>query len=979
MRTGTWLLAVTLAVGTARGVEYVSNGGFEDGTVDGWQMDAQDGSTLSLVVDSTPPNGGGAALGVNVSGETRKSGVSQNLPAKAGPGTYVFSAWIDTSRLTIPSGYVMCYLSGRENGVWKNYGGFSTGGTHPKIGWRNHPWKRFEHRFTVPAGGEVGAVNLQFVDLKAGTVMFDSISLREASEVAAEAASAGERRDEFVSLVPGGEHALYLPDELPTLTLTLTNPTPDDLEFACTTRTIDYFGVRRHGARGKTKVPAGGAVTRTLRYPQFDRPGFYCTTLEWTAGRFFGTAEGSFVRVAAPPAAPDPLFGISCFCENEAEFFRRLGVGMKSAMIQWRYLEDANGRPDFEAKAREIRAMREKGVAVGGHISVFADFTCPLRYLKANPGPNENPIADPEKYLADLEVFVRAAATRFKDDIRDWSCGGEINLILHRGPWVRPFYIAAVKAIARGVHAADPSLKVLALGCSGADGREQPRYRVVRDLLPELKDDIDGLGIDQYTDGQTYGEGYVTRDSEQAELREIMQTAIDIARGSGKDLVTIEEKGPSVIRETPISSPRCIRMANVVARDYIILKTLPEVKYWLYYRPFNWQKDTVVDWGMWERGSPRQVVSAYAATARQMCGARFAKGVDLHPDIPCWLFTVPGGAVATLWYNGADALDFRLTDAAGLSVADVQGNPADWADGVLRLGEAPVYLRAKDVATLERALASARYSVPELKAVVETVARDRTLVAVRNVSGRPVTAQVKDFTSEPKVATPAFVGESISIRPGETKTLEFAASPKSCAFRLASEGGRSVSVTGAFEPYVVRRVGGWDDLAATGEIVLEDLMRYMPGFADMGANGLCSGPKDASARARFGYDDEAFYLEFRVQDDRLFRGDAVSFAFDVRKDARLRALRGEQKTDVLSFTVAADGKGVTRDEKAKRTVYRIRKPFAELKPLRPVPGKVFGFSFAVTDRDSAIDAPCRVEATPGDPPDPTAFRAFVFE
>lgn len=967
--------AVLLVAG-ARGTEYVTNGEFEDGTVDGWALNASDGSVLSLVVDSAPPDGGTGTLGFNVAGETRKVSVSQNLRTKVGPGKYVFSAWIDTSRLTIPSGYVMCYVSGRVNGAWTNFGGFNTGGTHPKLGWRNHPWKRFEHRFTVPEGGEAGGLTVECVDVKAGTVMFDRISLTE--DTGASVAAAAREKADFVSLVPGGEHALYLPNELPTLTMTVTNPTAAALEFDFLSRTIDYFGTVLHRAHGKLKVASGEAVTRTLKYGKFNRPGFYCTTVEWTAGRFCGTAEGAFVKVAEPPAAPDPLFGISCFCENEAELFRRLGVGMKSAMIQWRYLEDGSGNLTLDEKAREIKAMREKGVAVGAHISVFADFTCPRRYLKPNPGPDENPIADPEKYLADLEVFVRTVAARFKDDIRDWSCGGEINLILHRGPWVRPFYIAAVKAIARGVHAADPTLKVLALGCSGADGREKPRYRVVRDLLPELKDDIDGLGIDQYTGGQTYGEGYVTRDSEQAELREMMLTALDIAHTSGLDLVTIEEKGPSVIRETPISSPLCIRMANVVARDYIILKTLPAVKYWLYYRPFNWQKDTVVDWGMWERGSPRQVVSAYAATARQMCGTTFVKGLELHPDLPCWLFRTTDGALATLWYNGADALDFRLADAAGLSASDVQGNPVDLAGGVLRLGEAPVYVRAKDAATLERAIAAARYDVPELKAVVETVARDRTLVAVRNVSGRTVTATVEDFTSEPKVARPDFVGEPITIRPKETKTLEFADSPRTCAFRLAG-GGRSVSVRGLFEPYVVRRVHGWNDLAAVEPIVLEDLMKYMPGFADMGANGLCDGPKDASVRARFGYDDEALYLEFRVQDDRLFKGDAVSFAFDVRKDARLRALRGEAKADVLSFAVAATEKGVTRDERAKQTVYRLRKPFTELTPLRPVAGKVFGFSFAVTDRDSAIDAPCRVEATPGDPPDPTAFRAFVFE
>ena len=809
----------------------------------------------------------------------------------------------------------------------------------------------------------------------------------------------------FVSMSPGGVDGIYLPEERPELALVATNATGTALDIDLDCALTDYFGNTVRTARASMSVASGGGTAHTFAWPEVSRPGFYCATVRWRGGAFSGTAEGTFVKVGPMPAVPDPLFGMSSFGDNNAERYARMGVGTKKIILNWRSLEGRDGKIGLGKILPEIRALRARGIAVEGSLGgLLRANAIPKRFLKKSFGKKDDPVKDPAAFLAAYEDFVFRLVSELKGDIHVWAAGGEINLLAHIAPYARQRYVETVHAISRGLRRADPSATLLGLACSGADGRAKPRYTFLQGLLPEVVDAIDGFGIDQYTAGQTYGPGYENLNSEQTELREMILEAMRIAKANGKKHVTIGEKGPSIARSTPLSSQLGRRAADIVAREFIILKTIPGFGTWLYFRPFNWNPKSVIDYGMWEKANPRQVVSAYSATARALAGSQFVKGFNIHSDIPCWMFRKGGRFFGTLWYNGQAPLDFRMPPDSPVEAVDMQGNPQPVEAGVLRLSSSPVYVFAETLEALEKALGSAAFDVPDVDAVTETTATGGVLLAVRNIGSRPLTATVAGGAAEP-----------VALAPGETKT-SLIKSP-SGPLTVKTSTGRTVAVAVPDAPMRVRRASGFSDLPAEPTVLLDDPMRYALGYADLKANGLYTGTNDLSVALRMGYDDSNIYLQFDVRDDvhvndnlpaRVFAGDCVQFAFDTMKDGRIKKLegvRGFSDDDYNIVSGLADGKCVTwcytaaapnrarmhgkriadpeivRDEASKTTRYRIVLPFADLAPLSSAKGTLFGFSFVVFDKDPVETKRYSIAFTRGvsGSPSPALYPAFILD
>ena len=191
----------------------------------------------------------------------------------------------------------------------------------------------------------------------------------------------------------------------------------------------------------------------------------------------------------------------------------------------------------------------------------------------------------------------------------------------------------------------------------------------------------------------------------------------------------------------------------------------------------------------------------------------------------------------------------------------------------------------------------------------------------------------------------------------------------------------------------------------------------MPGYVDLKANGAYEGLDDLSVGARFGYGDDALYIEYAVKDDihgnssrpaRVFAGDSVQFAFDVGNNARISLFGGKRGFDDDDYNFVAglaDGTptlwcyvagaaareriqnkplaqpDIVRDEAAKTTRYRVRIPFADLAPLKPEKGRVFGFTFHVFDYDPPATGFClmRLSAGASSPFDPSKFKLFMFD
>ena len=818
-----------------------------------------------------------------------------------------------------------------------------------------------------------------------------------------------------VLLVPGGCHGMFEPGETPELTLVVSNRTEREVRFEAKLRTLDYFGNEVASGAESLEVAAKGAAEKRIAYPDIKGLGFFCSVAEWKAGGLSGTAEGSFVKVAESPVKPDKVFGISCFCGNGVELFRRMGVGTKGVQFNWGWLEDKK-RPGPENMKlgnlkTEVKAMREAGIRVFGMVSAM-DTRIPGRYMK-KVGKNDDPIADVPKYYADFEKFCKIIATEFKDDISDWSAGTEINLVAPQKPYSYERHIDLTRIFSRTVKSIIPGAAVLGISVSGGDGRIYPRFPYMRKLAPKLADCLDGVSPDQYTDGQEYGEGMANLNSEQTQFREIMQEVIAIADKNGMKRVAIDEKGPSFVRSLPISSPKGKFAADIVAREFIILKTLPRVDHWLYFRPFNWNPQTKRDWGMWETHNPRQVVASYAATARLMAHAEFVKGLEVHADIPCWTFRKDGRYFATLWYNGEKPLPFKLA-CAPVEVRDAMGN--DVAEGIV-LSSSPVYVYFNTAEELEKAILGAKYSIPSIEAMMETMAADRTVLAIRNKSGKPVSVKVAEFVATPTREMPEELKKTITVEAKATKTIELGFSAEKIALSLDSGEGAPISARSEFSPIRVGRIGGWDEIGKCMEVRLDDPLTQMPGYADLKVNGVYEGLDDLSVRARFGYGNDALYIEYLVKDDihsnqsrppRVFHGDCVQFAFDAGNNARISLFGGKRgfDDDDYNFVVgSADGEPtlwcyvagaetrgriqgtslvqpeIVGDEVAKTMRYRVRIPFADLAPLKAEKGRVFGFTFLAFDYDPPATGHCQLRLSAGasTPFDPSLFKKFMFE
>ena len=174
-----------------------------------------------------------------------------------------------------------------------------------------------------------------------------------------------------------------------------------------------------------------------------------------------------------------------------------------------------------------------------------------------------------------------------------------------------------------------------------------------------------------------------------------------------------------------------------------------------------------------------------------------------------------------------------------------------------------------------------------------------------------------------------------------------------------------------------------------------ELYLNIPDFIN---KGVWKGPSDCSAQMWMGYDLENLYLNIRVQDDihcnirdsadALWAGDSIQFAFDSLLDAKEKLLHGKNglfDDDHLFTAALAKGKqlmfcrksgcsadwssthpDILRDDKNRITAYRIILPWNKLKPLKPVPGTMFGFNFIVFDSDNPTKQPDYwLQLTPG--------------
>lgn len=1010
------------------GAEWIRNGDFENGRISPWTISKPNKNVkLTIIKDSNLSGGGSGALGITMA-DTPRIDIKQGL--KVGPGTYKFTAYIDTTRCTKPRGYVMLYLAGSLKGKWKTFGTVVTPKKSPtgrprSTGWAKKEWDKHEMIVTVPPDGKINSINILIGNIT-GTVMLDRISLMDYGKN--EKAKDREQKDQAeklkaakatgiqLSFKTRKDFNLFRHNETPEIGFELKNPADKQAAVQVQFITVDYFGRTVLKTDREYKIPAKGNINEVLRYPECRLPGFYCTTANWKSGVLSGKLQSSFVKVAPVPKKKDPLYGMTFFYDGTLKDLDKLDLlacGSKGVEFNWHWW--LHRKPEnFARFTKRLEEFRKRGIEPIGGFSAHH-----VRIKKAYWNrwfTKEKPLAnDPE--LDDMREimikFVEKVVTLYKPYIRVWFLGGEVNSIAARVPSALPDYIEMIKFISDTIRRTDPKAEVHGIGITGfAHG---VFFGFMPKILPYVKDHIDGIAPDIYPGGNVYGKGHITLNSEENGFRSGLLKLVEMAKVTRKGYVSNAEGGSRIVRSTPLDDPCAIHMANNHARQFILLKTVPQIKYWQYYKTTNNPK-YASDWGMWEKSNPRQIVSAYAATARIMAFAEFIKELRLHQDIPCWVFRKDGRYFAAIWYNGKEDLRVKLTPRIPVKVMDVQGNPVAIKNGTVFLGDAPLYLYAKDPAALEKLLENAAAEVSELDFVLERQQAGKTLLAIKNKSGRKVDLTLK------RVAIPGSgnipYSDKISLASGEIKNIEKAVGAKNLTFHLETAKGRKYTIPGNLNPVTVPFVKSFAELEKKAVPQLLNLPdRQIIGYADLKIHGLYTGLNDLSAVFRLGYDKQCLYLEVRVKDDihansavpaQLYNADCIQFAIDANRDAKLKQLRGIHgySNDDFNFGSAlAKGKPVTRcfvapvelrkklfnknyhitpeitrDEKTKTTLYRVKIAFKDLAPLKPEKGRNFGFSMVVFDFDPPREFyHIRYSGGVTQPFTPAKYPAFQFE
>ena len=448
-----------------------------------------------------------------------------------------------------------------------------------------------------------------------------------------------------------------------------------------------------------------------------------------------------------------------------------------------------------------------------------------------------------------------------------------------------------------------------------------------------------------------------------------------------QSIVAVDEKGYTIKRSLPIGSSYARDMANVLSREYVIIKSL-EVQHWLYYKWTSFTHKEVQDWGMFAPNGPRPSAAAYAGTARLMANATFVEKPELHRAIQGYVFTMPDKrTLLVLWHSGEDSATMLADFPGDMECRDVQGNQFPHAGREFVLTAAPVFCYTKDSPQQVLAmLKEADISLPEIEGEFNVGQDGQVQLLLKNLTPNPleVTAEFLNEKTKLKLA-PNAVQTLISkhalamVAKGELKGV------------ASTTKGRKYSIQNTLTTHGIAPVAnGMNEVLSLPPIAVLNHAELHLNNIDYHANRLWTGPDDCSLELRMGYDADNLYISYQVTDDihcnesavhRLWAEDCVQFAFDPNCDAKVKALQGKtglfDDDSLFSFGLSHEGAGLfchlspdkgllhtsmkgmqaTREEAKKQTSYQVTLPWKNL-GIEAVKGRIFAYNVIVMDADA---------------------------
>ena len=827
---------------------------------------------------------------------------------------------------------------------------------------------------------------------------------------------------------------LFSPGDAPVVKAEVFNAYATEQAVTLELELLDYYGRATHREARAQTLPARVYRTEEFQLPALGN-GYWSARVRLVKdGRVVTQRAVGLCALPEPVTEGRPFMGASGFGlgAGTAEIGRRMGVRAAEFFIGWRDCEPEQGKLDLDRFEAILDVYEEHGFEVTGMVFLSPDRTVP-DWASAAPD-----LKDRDKYFAkdpaDFGRFMEALVRRYKDRVKYWSFCCEVDLALHRWAEGTKGYVEMTKAAYESAKRADPDCIVGGIGVSGVDCTRNPRFPVSRALWAELHNHLDGFFFDAYASPRYFAPALRVVGPEENDEEGMLREAVEIVRQYGPDKrVAIQEKGWAIDTTLPVDSPYARRMAEVLARSYIIARSVDEIEHYMWFQLVTAWDEGGYSYSLFryegDHINPRPGAAAYAAVAQFLGGVEDPRRIHLHQDLYAFAFAAGRGSRAALWTPLADPVSLDVTLPAGVRVTDLMGNETTRSDGApltLELSESPLYLWAEavPVGRMAAALSEARFHLPAAKLALTVPDLETVRVHVRNLLAEDLTGRLAVRTpagwrlettrheatipAQETVVVPLQLAAPPEAPPAEPVDFDVRLrSPRHGQVRLTSEQVFLPVPRIAARPVIDADLSEYADLPA---INLDSQKYLWP--PDAPSAKLWTGVDDLSARVWVAWDDEAFYFAARVRDDvhvqertgsSIWANDSFQIAFDPLNDALPPEFTGSSGYDpddlefgialtpegpqTFQWTGSPDGAGrlvpqlplaVTRE--GDYTLYEWAVPWEHLAPLGPEAGRVFGFNFVLLDTDKPGEtARYWMGLTPGicGGKDPSQFHNFV--
>ena len=344
----------------------------------------------------------------------------------------------------------------------------------------------------------------------------------------------------------------------------------------------DLYGSKCFDAVKKFILPPQSITEYKVNYPASKKNGFYSVAAQWSANNIPANYRGGFVVVEKPLDNPDCMFSFSAWDSNlgweNIKAQRLIGSGLKASAFFGRYVESGN----FQIMEKTLAAAEACNMKVVGTIILP-----PGRFMpKFKPDPvkvKQGKMPYSEEYFQEAYKRFVDLAKQYKGRIKYWILYDELDCSVLRYPYAEEHFIRAVKTVSNAFRSVDPDVVITSLTVTGHDNKAVPRYPLLRKVWPQVEDYLDGLSLDAYSSGNTFGPNWEAKDPVNGEFKEIVQSAYNIAQSDGKTRLSIQERGYARSSGQPIDGPYAIAEAKAFAADFVLAKSMPELEFLLSY------------------------------------------------------------------------------------------------------------------------------------------------------------------------------------------------------------------------------------------------------------------------------------------------------------------------------------------------------------------------------------------------------------